>query len=496
VWTSADSISTTTRANSSQFEQLSNRSGVLKTVTDFIRFDPDDASAGSAFAYHKDPFPLDWRHDGMTIMIAFFSLLLAAGGGIGGGGILVPVYMLVLGFHPKHAVALSNFTILGGSIANTLLNSRRRHPNFSDRPLIDWDLIIIMEPTTIFGAVFGALMSKVLPNVILTSLLVVILAFMAHRTLKKGLEMWHKESLQQLEARANGSTVAAFEMESVPCTEASTEPVELVPQSGVDEVEASYHEMDANGAGAVGLINDARSVAAKSDANWKIMLLTLCFGGTCLLTILKGGGHLGSPLGLECGSQGYWLVYFGSVPWVLAFAVYFRYILVGEFRRKVAFGHAFGRGEIQWNDKNTIRYPAICTLSGIFAGLFGIGGGIVKGPLMLEMGVIPAVASASAAAMILYTSSAATTSFAVFGLLHFSYGVVFFTLGFVSTAIGQVTLTKFLKKHKRESPIVLSIGFVIGASSILVAINTVARSYGRSFGDLLRPHGVCTMEVG
>jgi len=98
--------------------------------------------------------------------------------------------------------------------------------------------------------------------------------------------------------------------------------------------------------------------------------------------------------------------------------------------------------------------------------------------------------------MILYTSSAATTSFAVFGLLHFPYGALFFILGFVSTAIGQVTLTKFLKRHKRESPIVLSIGFVIGLSSILVAINTVARSYGRSFGDLLRPHGVCTLEVG
>merc|ERR1719409_2525561 len=112
----------------------------------------------------------------------------------------------------------------------------------------------------------------------------------------------------------------------------------------------------------------------------------------------------------------------------MGFAVYFRHILMAEFRRKVAKGYSFARGEIQWNNKNTIRYPAICTLSGVFAGLFGIGGGIVKGPLMLEMGVIPAVVSASAAAMILYTSSAACTSFAVFGLLHVTYGALFFVL--------------------------------------------------------------------
>ena len=33
------------------------------------------------------------------------------------------------------------------------------------------------------------------------------------------------------------------------------------------------------------------------------------------------------------------------------------------------------------------RYPLICSGAGLVAGMFGIGGGIVKGPLMLEMGV-------------------------------------------------------------------------------------------------------------
>merc|ERR1719253_2462172 len=109
---------------------------------------------------------------------------------------------------------------------------------------------------------------------------------------------------------------------------------------------------------------------------------------------------------------------------------------------------------------------------------------------MLEMGVLPSVSAASPAAMILYTSSAASTSFAVFGLLHLTYGAMFFVLGFVCTFIGQATLTSLLKKHKRESPIVLSIGSVIGLSSILVGINTVARSFGVPLDQLLSFHGV------
>jgi uncharacterized membrane protein YfcA len=35
------------------------------------------------------------------------------------------------------------------------------------------------------------------------------------------------------------------------------------------------------------------------------------------------------------------------------------------------------------------------------AGLFGVGGGIIKAPLMLEMGVCPEVAAATSATMIL-----------------------------------------------------------------------------------------------
>lgn len=45
---------------------------------------------------HKPFWPLDWR-DLVGYGFAALSLFIAAGGGIGGGGILVPLYILVLG---------------------------------------------------------------------------------------------------------------------------------------------------------------------------------------------------------------------------------------------------------------------------------------------------------------------------------------------------------------------------------------------------------------
>lgn len=67
---------------------------------------------------------------------------------------------MVSGFPAQHAVALSNFTIVGGACANMFFNIGRRH-SIKRRPLIDWDLILVMEPSTILGAVIGGYLNKV-----------------------------------------------------------------------------------------------------------------------------------------------------------------------------------------------------------------------------------------------------------------------------------------------------------------------------------------------
>lgn len=70
---------------------------------------------------------------------------------------------------------------------------------------------------------------------------------------------------------------------------------------------------------------------------------------------------------------------------------------------------------------------------------------------MLAMGVHPAVASASSACMILFTSFTATTSFVVFGLLDREYALICFATGFVSTYFGQIGLSILMRRAQRNS---------------------------------------------
>jgi len=468
------------------------------SILPLVRHDVDLASTFN-FDYHKDTFPLDWRHDGLTLTLALVGLIIAASSGIGGGGILVPLYMLVLKFRPKHAIALSNFTILGGAIANTALNARKKHPQL-DRSLIDWDLILIMEPLTIFGAVFGSLLSKILPNVLLTTALVLILGFIGQRTLKKGVEMWNEESRRALQVLPNATGV---ELVATATPAPSLNGHTIAPigptaagAEGDCETDRPYLELQSDNEWSA---LPGGSTSRQRAVGFKITSLTVCFVGTCALTVLKGGGNFASPLGFTCGSSGFWVIYFGAVPWVLGFALYFRRLLVSEFEQKVRSGHTFVAGDVQWNSHNTIKYPIYCAVSGLLAGLFGVGGGIVKGPLMLEMGISPSVASASAAAMILFTAAAASTSFIVFGLLHRSYGAMFFIVGFVCTAIGQYSVGRWMKKSNRQSIIVLSIGLVISLSTLCVAANSAVTALSQPMAEFLRnglrPHGVCTSEV-
>lgn len=416
------------------------------------------------FGYHKALLPPD-RMDWITVGFSAIGLLIAAGGGIGGGGILVPLYMLCLKFRPKHAIALSNFTILGGSIANTYFNIQKTLPN--GRSVIDWDIIVMMEPSTIAGAVMGSFASKYLPDFVLTVCLVIVLLGLSWRTLEKGISMFKKETL---------------EMEKL---ETKTKETEMGRLGPVDKEESERLMPPTS------CPEKPRKAMAPPGTPWeKILLLTACFVGCVVLTILKGSGD-GSIIGIHCGSQAFWILGLGSIPWTIAFGALFRNMLMSEHEAKLKANHEFGEADIRWDATSTIKYPLICTLAGVFAGLFGVGGGIVKGPLMLEMGVHPSVAAATAAQMILFTTSAACVSFEVFGLLEPQYGLVCFVMGLVCTSVGQIGVDAYMKAAKRHSPPVLSIGAVMILSTGLVAVEAVDKFMTREFSSLFSPSPIC-----
>jgi uncharacterized membrane protein YfcA len=73
----------------------------------------------------------------------------------------------------------------------------------------------------------------------------------------------------------------------------------------------------------------------------------------------------------------------------------------------------------------------------IFTFTFTVGGGMITVPLMLAMGVHPAICTATSSTMVFFTVMLSSSSFAVFNLILWDYAVVCFCIGFIGSLIGS-----------------------------------------------------------
>ena len=60
-----------------------------------------------------------------------------------------------------------------------------------------------------------------------------------------------------------------------------------------------------------------------------------------------------------------------------------------EYRKSICF--PYHPSDVKWNTDIFIYYPIYAFFGGIMAGLLGIGGGLILGPLLLELGLHPLV---------------------------------------------------------------------------------------------------------
>jgi len=407
---------------------------------------------------HDKPLTFDKR-DITTFVMASFLIMIAAGGGIGGGGVLVPTYIFVLGFVPQYAIPLSNATILGSSLANILFNAGKRHPE-ANRPLIDWDIMLVMEPVTIAGALIGSFINVLSPPWLICIMLVLLLTATAIKSYKKGIKMYNKETKALEAAAASRDTQPGQDLKKglvgydhLP--EAAPDCEEALEQAMLDKNRVLYEIL----------------FVESSTPTWKVVMMVFVTTGMLALTILKGGGKI-NPLHITCGSYQYWAITLAAFPLVFIVSFIARNHLVHKYNQKKRCGFKYLEGDVEWDEANTIRYPLICSIAGLCAGMFGIGGGIVKGPLMLEMGVRPEVCSATSATMILFTSAAATASYLLFESLNPQYGMMVFILGFFNTLIGQKLLNIAVKQYGRSSIIVLLIATIIAMSAVAMGLQS------------------------
>lgn len=107
-----------------------------------------------------------------------------------------------------------------------------------------------------------------------------------------------------------------------------------------------------------------------------------------------------SVLGIQHCSWIYWLTF--AILFASLFAISYGYGLYMRYihYRKLVVEYPYVEGDIKWTTKNTIALPILFIGAGLLAGFLGLGGGLITGPLLLELGAHPQVATATSSFMI------------------------------------------------------------------------------------------------
>jgi uncharacterized membrane protein YfcA len=175
------------------------------------------------------------------------------------------------------------------------------------------------------------------------------------------------------------------------------------------------------------------------------------------IAVLKGGSRLQSPLPfVSCNDGGYW--------GVLGVGLIILGLLQIWIRHLILYSSSSTQADIHWNRKNTLTVPLVSLPAGLIASLCGIGGGMVIGPILLELGARVSSVPATSTFVVLVTASSSTIQFVLTGNLPFFYAITFATLGGSGTLMG-IYMQDFILKRSENANFVI----VLVITTILIA---------------------------
>ena len=148
--------------------------------------------------------------------------------------------------------------------------------------------------------------------------------------------------------------------------------------------------------GSVGASEAARLLAKEVDEESKFAYGPLCllartWIACMLLSMLKGGHGAPSLLGVTCGTPGYWGVVGLNLPVLSLLTWLAGRALVKRHEARLACGYQYAEGDVQWDDHKVWAYSGYVAVGAVAAGMLGVGGGMILGPIFNELDFLPQV---------------------------------------------------------------------------------------------------------
>ncbi|CAL5326364.1 unnamed protein product [Camellia sinensis] len=358
-------------------------------------------------------------------VVGFLGAALGSVGGVGGGGIFVPMLSLIIGFDPKSSTAISKCMIMGAAGSTVYYNLRLRHPTL-DMPLIDYDLAMLFQPMLMLGISIGVAFNVIFADWMVTVLLIILFIGTSTKALFKGIETWNKETM-------NKEAAKQLESESKQVDDSGEEykPLPSGPAASADEVSLLY------------------------NIQWKELgLLVFVWVAFLAVQIMK-------TYTVTCSVK-YWIMNASQVPIAVSVTLY-EAISLYKGTRVIA---SKGKEITNWKAHMLFLYSCVGIIAGMVGGLLGLGGGFILGPLFLELGIPPQVASATSTFAMVFSSSMSVVQYYLLKRFPVPYAAYFVLVATISAFVGQHVVRRVIAILGRASIIIFILALTIFVSAI------------------------------
>jgi uncharacterized membrane protein YfcA len=318
-------------------------------------------------------------------------------GGIGGGGLFIPILILILEFYTHEAIPISKVMIFSGALTAFILNLKLRHPT-RHTISIDYNIAILIVPLLLFGTVVGVTLNKITPAFLIILMLTLVLLINTYNTLKQAISIFRAEDNENL--LKNSEKIESINSNSINKIESQEEMKMKNILSSEERINPNLnnlnnqqinHELEINQTNKNYVELDSKKNLVKIEIEkdqhlfqWnKLKYLILSYILMLFFTLIRGSEYFKSIIGIEKCSLEYWFIYFINFPMALLITYYGARAIREENKYRLEIGFPYDNHDIIWNTNLIIKYPIYGFFSGLIAGLVGIGGGLVLGPLLI-----------------------------------------------------------------------------------------------------------------
>jgi uncharacterized membrane protein YfcA len=347
----------------------------------------------------------------LACALIYISGLVMQAGGAGGGGVFVAILMSVLSLTAHEAVPLSKLVILLSAICTFIINSKK------NAGIIDFTLVRAIVPLSLAGTLIGILINTLVSDGVLLVMLCFLMAALLIKTVHLAATKYIEESKEPL-PQNKGADMGSRE----PTTMGS-------PQGDHAQV----------------LVEDSLIAEShrKSERKKNLIMSALV------------------PIVVICGVL-------GSQTSIIPLRVLLEIIPISGCIAVA--GHFIKVDQAPQNKSLAV----VGFLGGIAAGLFGVGGGLIYSPVLLNMGIDPAVVIAVSSTGVLFASASTALQYLFMGRIPaVPLGLLLAVFG-IAAAMSAFLLVRFItRKTGKKYPIFFLVAGAVALSSVVTLTKTI-----------------------